>query len=77
MRWVRPALSSSRIFSDNKYMRALHTRPLKAWIFAGAEKVFDFQHLLDPAKEQFNVPTLLVKRGDVLCERIEVIGEYA
>ena len=31
--------------------------------------------LLDPPKEEFNLPTLLVQQGDVLCLEYEVVGQ--
>src|ERR1700746_153868 len=46
-------------------------------VFADADEVGDPQGLLDPAKKQLDFPALLVKIGDVLSQRIEVVGHDA
>ena len=35
------------------------------------------KRLLDPAKEQFDLPALFVKLCDLFCRRVEIIGDDA
>ena len=44
-------------------------------VVAGAVKRFDAQVLLDPAEEQFDLPTLGVERGDSRGGKLEMIGQ--
>ena len=44
-------------------------------IFAGAQKGFDTQMLLDPFEEQFDLPALLVKCRDHLWFECKVVGQ--
>jgi hypothetical protein len=46
-------------------------------ILGEADEVPDAQGLLDPAEEQFDLPTLLVKIGDLFGRGINVIGDDA
>ena len=42
---------------------------------AGADEGLYFQVLLDPLKEQFHLPTRLVKAGDRLGRQFQMIGQ--
>jgi hypothetical protein len=46
-------------------------------VFGSSQKAADFQGLLDPSEEQLDGPSSLVKIGDFLCSRGQIIGEDA
>jgi hypothetical protein len=46
-------------------------------VFIDAEEPLDLQVLLDPFEKEFDVPSLLVERGDLFGARIEIVGEKA
>ena len=46
-------------------------------ILGDPDEVLDSKRLLDPAKEQFDLPALFVKLCDLFCRRVEIIGDDA
>ena len=44
-------------------------------VFAGSQKGFDTQMLFDPFEEQFDLPALLVQRGDQLRLECKIVGQ--
>ncbi|KAH2839688.1 hypothetical protein KXW36_001707, partial [Aspergillus fumigatus] len=46
-------------------------------ILRGAEEVADFEGVLDPSKEQFDLPTALVEFSDLVGRRIEIVADDA
>lgn len=44
-------------------------------VLGSTEKVADFEGLLDPAEEQFDVPAALVEFGDLIGRSIKIIGD--
>src|SRR5579883_2823170 len=46
-------------------------------VFRNSDEVLDFHGLFHPAKEQLDLPTSFVEVGDLLCWRIEIVGDDA
>ena len=46
-------------------------------VFGNADEALDSQGLLDPAEDQFDLPALFVKVGNLLRRCVEVIGNDA
>ena len=46
-------------------------------VLGGAQKVADFQGLLDPSKEQLDGPSTFIQISDFLCAHGQIIGEDA
>src|SRR6202035_1503386 len=44
-------------------------------VFGTAEEGADFEMLLDPAKQQFDLPALAVERGDLAGRPAQVVGQ--
>jgi hypothetical protein len=44
-------------------------------ILGDANKALDSKRLLDPAEEQFDLPALFVELCDLVCRRVEVVGD--
>ena len=46
-------------------------------VFAGSKKALDFEILLDPFKEDFDLPALFVNSGNARRRQFEVVGNEA